>query len=226
MAILVLRDYFQWVIALQTTEPFSGQRGRPTRRNKRLSDKKNFKIWPWVPTPRRTGRLTVGRKINFSFSGWRLGESRLLVGYGSSLLEATWLRITVCMWWWSVKYSHELCLSKNPINLVTNPNPVYSYSYTWQCLWFFLRRLQTLLGHRISVFICLIFGFTHKMIRFVSNAKLVCILSFHPIWSIANVSDDEHIYSDDMRLNMKQTLNLNWRAQLKKIAPPLMCVCA
>jgi hypothetical protein len=36
----------------------------------------------------------------------------------------------VCQW--SVKCSHKSWVYKWSINRVTNPNPVYSYSYTWQ----------------------------------------------------------------------------------------------
>jgi hypothetical protein len=49
-----------------------------------------------------------------------------------------WLVILVCVWWWFVKCSHELY--KSPINQITNPNPVYSHSATWQ----YVRKLTTL----------------------------------------------------------------------------------
>jgi hypothetical protein len=55
---------------LKSTDPTSCQRGRPTLTNPKLSknnQRENEKNWSRVPdgclTPRRTGRLTVGRHI-------------------------------------------------------------------------------------------------------------------------------------------------------------------
>jgi hypothetical protein len=54
--------------ALQNTDPSSRQTGRPKWRSKYMSDQRACKIWSWAPkggpTPRRTGRQTVGRKFN------------------------------------------------------------------------------------------------------------------------------------------------------------------
>jgi hypothetical protein len=67
---------------LKSTDPTSRQRGRPTSANSQLS--KNYqrekgKNWSRVPdgclTPRRTGRLTVGRNITLILT--LLGESNI-----------------------------------------------------------------------------------------------------------------------------------------------------
>jgi hypothetical protein len=46
--------------------------------------------------------------------------------------ECNRLRTLVCVCQWSVKCSHESWVYKWSTNRVTNPNPVYSDSYTWQ----------------------------------------------------------------------------------------------
>jgi hypothetical protein len=66
----VVRDSGHWVISLQTVDPSSRQRGHPTWRRQKSVKHKKIKIWSWAPrgcpTPRRTGRLIVGRKINLN----------------------------------------------------------------------------------------------------------------------------------------------------------------
>jgi hypothetical protein len=62
--------------------------------------------------PRSRGMSTVGRR--YQAAQWR-----------------PWLRTLVCVWQWLVKWSHKLCW-KCPINPITNLNPIYSHSITWQ----------------------------------------------------------------------------------------------
>jgi hypothetical protein len=63
------------VIALQITDPSSRQRGRPTSTNPQLSknnQREKGKNWSRVPdgclTPRKTGRLIVGRNITLTLT--------------------------------------------------------------------------------------------------------------------------------------------------------------
>jgi hypothetical protein len=63
------------VIALQSTDPSSRQRGHPTPTNPQLSkndQREKGKNWSRVPdgclTPRRTGRLTVGRNVTLTLT--------------------------------------------------------------------------------------------------------------------------------------------------------------
>jgi hypothetical protein len=42
------------------------------------------------------------------------------------------LRTVVCVCQWSVKCNDESCVYKWAIHPLTNPNPVYSHTYTWQ----------------------------------------------------------------------------------------------
>jgi hypothetical protein len=101
----------------------------------------------WGSTPRRTDRLTVGRNVTLTLTEFRVRSRRLVsseVGLRWSPacqdvspeaeerppLEATWLRTLICVWWWFVRCSHELC--KCPINPIINPKPVYSHSIAWQ----------------------------------------------------------------------------------------------
>jgi hypothetical protein len=65
---------------LETTDPTSHQRGRPTSTNQKLSkntQRENGKNWSRVPdgclTLGRTVRLTVGRKINLNLTFNKLG---------------------------------------------------------------------------------------------------------------------------------------------------------
>jgi hypothetical protein len=64
---------------LETTDPTSRQRGRPTSTNRQLSknnEREKGRNWSLVPdgclTPRQTGRLTVGRSITLTL--WLLSE--------------------------------------------------------------------------------------------------------------------------------------------------------
>jgi hypothetical protein len=63
----VLRNSNQCVIALQIAGPPSRQRGRPTWRRKKINVKQRKENLVMGPTPRRTGRLTVGRNITWTW---------------------------------------------------------------------------------------------------------------------------------------------------------------
>jgi hypothetical protein len=65
----------------------------------------------WRCEPRSRGTSTGGRC--YQAAQWRL-----------------WLRTLECVWQWFVKSSQVVL--KCPINLITNPNPVYSHSIAWQ----------------------------------------------------------------------------------------------
>jgi hypothetical protein len=75
----VLHDSNPWVISLHTTDPSSHQRGCPTRRNKKLSDYRKFKVWSWAsdggPTQKWTGWLTVGRKKSWIWT-WSIRSTK------------------------------------------------------------------------------------------------------------------------------------------------------
>jgi hypothetical protein len=61
---------------MQITDPFCRQRGRPIfeSRNFQIKERKG-KFWSWAPkegpTPRQTGRLTVGRNMNANSNNLR-----------------------------------------------------------------------------------------------------------------------------------------------------------
>jgi hypothetical protein len=62
----VLRYSNQWVIALQITDTSSRQREPYKTKKESNCQTKKIKIWS---TPRRTGQLTVGHNITWTFSG-------------------------------------------------------------------------------------------------------------------------------------------------------------
>jgi hypothetical protein len=68
----VLRDSEHRVTALQTADPSSRQRGRPTERKPQISDSNiptGSNIWPQVPQRCSVPRHTVSRKVTSTFRG-------------------------------------------------------------------------------------------------------------------------------------------------------------
>jgi hypothetical protein len=135
---------------MQKTDPSSCQKGRLTKQNRNCQIVIN--IWTWALDGAR--HWLAGRQLQCDFDlnkciaccgilaggqrcerrSWRISIVRIRCQETKS--ESRLKRPNLCSSdSWIVKISNNAIITCSydwPLNRVTNPNPVYSHSYTWQ----------------------------------------------------------------------------------------------
>jgi hypothetical protein len=149
----VLRDSDHRVRALQTRDPSSRQKGRPTETRQQVSYSNvptGSNIWSQVPEwDRPQDSLAVSRKVTWTsrkVAGWceiaatlqgREARQQSNVYCWKPLPRTEvrpWLSKLVCAWQWSVKCGHELsAVVSNKPDYQSKPR-LQSHSITWKCV--------------------------------------------------------------------------------------------